>query len=266
MMIAATDAIVIFFFAGMYGCGKAQSSGPVGGLRRTADGKPDVSGVWQAFTTASWNLEDHNAQKGEPGGQSIVEAGPIPYQPWALAKSRENYQNRMTADPVRKCYMPGVPRVTYMPFPFQIAQTPTLTVITYEYNHIIRWIWTDGRKHPEALDFWMGESRGGWEGDTLVVDVRNHNDKTWFDAAGHFHSEALRVVEHYTPTGPDHINYEVTIEDPKVFTRAWKISMPLYRRHEKDVQLLDYDCLEFETPFLRWDELPAPGLPAPPGR
>lgn len=160
--------------------------------------------------------------------------------------------------------MPGVPRVTYMPFPFQIVQAPNLIAITYEYNHLVRWLWMDGRKHPNALDFWMGESRGSWEGDTLVVDVRNNNDMTWFDAAGNFHSDQLRVVERYTPVGKNQIDYEATIEDPKVFTRPWKISMPLYRRVEKNVQLLDYECLEFETPFLRWDELPAPGLPAPP--
>jgi hypothetical protein len=261
-IVAATVAIIIALFPGIRGTGQT----PSGGGQGTPDGKPDLNGIWQAFTTATWGLEDHNAQKGEPGGQGIVEGGPIPYQPWALAKRNENYKNRMTADPVRKCYMPGVPRTTFMPFPFEIVQSPALTVITYEYNHLIRWIWTDGRKHPEALNFWMGESRGRWEGDTLIVDVRNHNDQTWLDAAGDFHSEALHVVERYTLAGRDHINYEVTFEDPTVFTRPWKVSTLLYRRLEKNVQLLDYDCLEFETPFLRWDEPPAPGLPAPPAR
>ena len=247
------------------GCSSGEQ-GPASEVELTASGEPDLSGIWQAFTTASWNLEDHNAQKGEPGGQGIVEGGSIPYQSSALVTRKENYDKRMTMDPVRNCYMPGVPRVTYMPFPFQIVQTPTLITILYEYNHLVRWIQMDGREHPGALEFWMGESRGHWEGNTLVVDVRNHNDKTWFDAAGNFHTDALRVVERYTPISPTHMSYEATIEDPNVFTEPWKISLPLYRRLEQDVQLLDYDCLEFETPFLPWDEPPAPGLAGPPGR
>ena len=239
---------------------------PVAQQRRTVDGKPDLSGVWQAFTTATWNLQGHNAEKGMPGGQGIVEGVEIPYQPWAAAKKAENYKNRMKADPVRKCFMPGVPRMNYMPFPFQIVQSPTITVMTYEYNHMVRWIPTDGSRHPEALDFWMGDSRGRWEGDTFVVDVSNNNDETWFDGAGNFHSDALHVVERYTLMGANHLNYEATIEDPKVFTRPWKIRFPLYRRLEKNVQVLDYECNQFESKFLAWDEVPAPGLPSPPGR
>jgi hypothetical protein len=238
---------------------------PADTLQRTADGKPNLNGVWQALTTASWNLEDHNAEKGVPPGQGVVD-GPIPYQPWAAEKKAENFKMRATEDPVVKCYMPGVPRANYMPFPFEILQTPTLTVLTYEYNHLVRLIPTDGRPHAEGFNFWMGESRGHWEGDTLVVEVRNHNDQTWLDAAGNFHSDALRVFERYTPMGANHINYEVTIEDPKVFTRPWTMTMPLYRRLEKNAQLLDYDCLEHETPFIAWDELPDPSLPAPPQR
>jgi hypothetical protein len=240
---------------------RAQGSAPL-----RIDGKPNLSGIWQAFTTAGWDLEDHNAQKGEPAGQGIVAGGSIPYQPWALAKKEENYRNRMKADPVRNCYMPGVPRLMYMPFPFEIFQTSELLLITFEYNHMVRWLWTDGRPHPEALEFWMGESRGHWEGDTLVVETKNFNGQAWFDAAGNFHSNELRVVERFAPTGPNHISYEAMIEDPKVFTRPWKIAFPLYRRLEENVQLLDYECLEFETPFLPWDEPPAPGLAGPPGR
>lgn len=271
VVAAAAGAVFVSLVAGMSGrftwrSGTAAAQAAAGELRRTPDGKPDLSGIWQAFTTAAWDLEDHNARKGEPAGQSVVEGGPIPYLPAALAKKAENVKNRMTADPLRKCYMPGVPRITYLPFPFQIVQTPELTLITYEYNHMVRWIWTDGRPHPDALEFWMGESRGHWEGDTLVVEVKDNNDQTWFDAAGNFHTEALRVVERYTPAGPDHITYRATIEDPKTFTRPWDISLPLYRRLEKDVQLLDYECLEFETPFLPWDEPPAPGVPGPPRR
>ncbi len=266
-MIGAAAVAAVFSVALIRTAGEAQGSRTLGSeVPRTADGKPDLNGVWQAFTTASWNIQDHNAQRGIPAGQGVVEGSEIPYQPWAAAKKQENDAKRTELDPLLKCYLPGVPRITYLPFPFRINQTPQLIAVTYEYSHAYRWIWTDGSQHPEALDFWMGDSRGHWEGDTLVVDVRNFNDQTWFDRAGNFHSEALHVVERYTPIGPDHINYEVTIEDPKVFTRPWKMSMPLYRRLEKNVQILDYECLEFEEPFLRWDEPPAPGLPGPPGR
>jgi hypothetical protein len=154
----------------------------------------------------------------------------------------------------------------YMPFPFRINQTPELVSVTFEYNHAYRWIWTDGSKHPEAIDFWMGDSRGRWEGDTLVVDVTNFNGNNWFDRAGNFHSDALRLTERFSPRGANHILYEVTVEDAKTFSKPWKFTVPLYRRIEQNVQTLDYECLEFEEPLLEWDELPAPGLPGPPKR
>jgi len=242
-----------------------QTRGATGTIRGVPDnsGRPDFNGVWQALTTASWDLEDHNAQKGVPAGQGVVDGGLIPYLPGAAARKKEHYAKRMDLDPLHKCYLPGVPRLMYMPFPFRINQTPELVSITFEYSHAYRWIWTDGSRHPEALDFWMGDSRGRWEGSTLVVDVANFNDQTWFDRAGNFHSDSLHLVERFTPRGPNHIDYEVTIEDPKVFSRPWKISLPLYRRLEKNVQTLDYECLEFEEPLLNWDEPPAPGLPGP---
>jgi hypothetical protein len=232
---------------------------------RTADGKPDLNGVWQAFSTASYDVLDHSAQKGIPAGQGVVEGNEIPYRPEAAAQKEQNYKNRMSLDPLHKCYLPGVPRITYMPFPFEITQTPKMVGIAYEYVHAVRQIHTDGSTHPEgALDFWMGDSRGRWEGDTLIVDITNFNGETWFDQAGNFHSEALHVVERYIPNGPNHLTYEVTLEDPKVFTRPWKMTMPLYRRLEKDVRVMDYECLEFEEPFSRWDEAPVPGMPGPP--
>jgi hypothetical protein len=213
---------------------------------RTADGKPNLNGIWQVLNTAAWNIQDHTGQLGVPAGQSVVEGNDIPYQPWAAAKRKENFANRRTADPDAKCYLPGVPRATYMPFPFQIVQTPKYLAIIYEYAHGRRIIYTDGTRHPEgALDFWMGDSRGRWEGDTLVVDVTNFNDQTWFDWAGNFHSEALHVVERYTPSGLDRIMYEATIEDPKVFTKLWKMSMPLYRRVDKNLKLLEYECVTY---------------------
>jgi hypothetical protein len=209
---------------------------------RTLDGKPDLQGVWQVLNTASWDIQDHSARLGVPAGQSVVEGNDIPYQPWAAAKKKENFEQRLTADPIAKCYLPGVPRITYMPHPFQIFQTPGVTVLLYEYDHAVRTVYTD-RPHLEGeIDFWLGMSRGHWDGDTLVVDATHFNDKTWFDAAGNFHSDALHVVERYTRTGPDHMAYEATIEDPKVFTRPWKMRMTLYRLRETNAQILDYEC------------------------
>lgn len=213
---------------------------------RTPDNKPDLNGIWQVLTTAAWDIQDHHARMGVPAGQGVVEGGEIPYQPWAAAKKKANFEARMTADPETKCFLPGVPRITYMPFPFEIVQTPKYVVIAYEYMHAVRTIYTDGSRHPDGMPFfWMGDSRGRWEGDTLVVDVINFSDQTWLDRAGNFHSDALHVVERYTRTGPDTLSYEATIDDPKVFTRSWKIGFPLYRRQEKNVQLLEYECLQF---------------------
>lgn len=215
-------------------------------LPRTPDGKPDMNGIWQVLTPAAWDIQDHHARLGVPAGQGIVEGNDIPYQPWALAKKRENFENRLTADPETKCYLPGVPRATYMPFPFEIVQTGSDIAILYEYLHATRTIHMGARKRRSGLPpFWMGDSRGRWEGDTLVVDVANFTDQTWFDRAGNFHSDALHVVERYTLTEPHLIIYEATIEDPKVFTRPWKISVPLYRRREKGIQLLEYECYAY---------------------
>ncbi|MBV9768666.1 MAG: hypothetical protein JOZ32_03770 [Bryobacterales bacterium] len=214
---------------------------------RTADGQPDLQGIWQAETTANYDLEAHAAQLGMPAGTGVV-VGEIPYTPQAAAKKQQNYQNRATADPNNKCFLPGVPRANYMPYPLQIFQTAKYVAILYEYVHAYRLIALDGSKHPDDVDFWMGDSRGHWEGNALVVDVRDNNDQTWFDAAGDFHSEALHVVERYTRTGLDTISYEATIEDPKVFTRPWKISLPLYRHSDKKVQLMEYDCYAYEEP------------------
>jgi len=224
--------------------GRLAAQGQSAAMPRTADGKPDLSGIWQVLNTAGWDIQDHAASLGVPGGQGVVEGNEIPYQPWALARKRENYANRRTADPETKCYEPGVPRATYMPYPFQIVQTSTFVGILYEYIHVTRHIYVDGTPHPKGPidNWWMGDSRAHWEGNTLVVDVIHFTDQTWFDRAGNFHSDALHVVERYTPTDRDHLLYEATIEDPKVFTRPWKMSMPLYRRQEPNVQLLDYEC------------------------
>jgi hypothetical protein len=216
-------------------------------IPRTSDGKPDLSGIWQAFNTANTDLADHVARRGSPAAQSVVQGSEIPYQPWALTKKKENYANRETLDPENKCYLPGVPRITYIGLPFQIFERPDLVTVLYEHAHANRFIYTNGTGHPKGpIDWWMGDSRGHWDGDTLVVDNTEFNDQTWFDHAGDFHSEDLHVVERYQLLDRDHINYQATIEDPKVFTRPWTIDMILYRRVEKDFQLLDYECYAFD--------------------
>jgi hypothetical protein len=213
---------------------------------RTVDGKPDLQGIWQVVNAASFDLEDHAATLGVPAGLSVVEGGEIPYKPEALAKRNKNRQERLTADPATKCYLPGVPRVTYMPYPFQIFQNAESVVIVHEYVGATRSIYMSGPglhgSHGELDGTMMGDARGRWEGDTFVVDSIGFNDETWLDASGNYHSDALHVVERFTRTGPDHMRYEATIEDPQVFTRPWKISMPLYRRQERPLRLLEYLC------------------------
>jgi hypothetical protein len=240
---------------------------------RAADGHPDLNGIWQAFVTANWDLQDHAAQPGPhpelsgaygagPAGQSIVEGGEIPYRADALARKKANFENRLKVDlsndktwhdlgdPEMKCYMPGVPRATYMPFPFQIVQgTSPYLLMAYEFTSATRIIRMD-MKQEAPTDAWMGWSRGRWDGDTLVVDVTGQREETWFDRAGDYHSDALHVVERYTPVSPYHMMYEATIEDPKVFTRPWKISFPLYRRMEKNAQLLEFKCVPFTEELL----------------
>jgi hypothetical protein len=195
-----------------------------------------------------------------PAGPGVIEGGEIPYQPWAAEKQRENFAGRLTrpldratnettGDPEAKCYMPGVPRATYMPFPFQIVQTPEQILIAYEYANATRIVHMSREPVAPALS-WMGWSIGRFEGDTLVIEVTDQVDQTWFDRAGNFHSEALVVTERYTPISPDHLHYEATIEDPEVFTRPWTISMPLYRRIDENAQLMEFKCVEFAEQFM----------------
>jgi hypothetical protein len=218
-------------------------------LSRTPDGKPNLQGIWQVLNTAAWDLQDHSARLGIPGGQAVVDGNDIPYRPATLKQKQQNFANRATADPETKGFLPGVPRIMYMPWPFQIFQTPTHVAMTFEYAQAVRIIYTNGTPHPRGpINWWLGDSRGRWEGDTLVVDVVHFTDQTWLDRAGNFHSDELHLVERYTMTGPDHINYEVTVEDPEVFTQPWKMSMLLYRRKEPNVRLLEY------LPALLMDE------------
>ena len=219
-------------------------------LPRTPDGRPDFSGVWQAVTTAYYDIEAHPASESAPAGAGVVLGGPLPYQPWALEQRRANFDNRLTEDTEAKCFLPGVPRITYMPYPFQIVQTPARISMLYEYVHAVRHVYTDGTPHPEGpIDWWMGDSRATWDGDTLVVDVVHFTENTRFDRAGNFHSAALHVVERYRFIDRDHLDYHVTIDDRKVFTRAWEMRMPLYRRIEPGVRPLEYDCYAFKDVF-----------------
>jgi len=237
----------------------ARAQAPANKAPRTADGKPNLNGIWQANNTANWDLQDHAARAGEivalgavgaaPAGLGVVEGGAIPYLPAAEAKRKENFANRVKLDPEIKCYLPGVPRATYMPYPFQIVQSQNRILIAYEYAGAERVI-NMGAPTKAPDNFWMGWSNGHWEGDTLVVDVTSQNDQTWFDRSGDFHSDALHVIERYTPLTPDALLYEATIDDPKVFSRPWKISMPLYRRLEKNAQLLEFKCVEFVEELL----------------
>ncbi len=240
---------IVALAGGQHALGQAAQTAPAPSpatLRRPPAARPDLTGIWQALTPANHDIQDHSAEDGIPAGQGIVEGNEIPYLPAAAAKKAENSRNRKALDPENMCYMQGVPRMMYSPFPFQILQSPTFTIMVSEFNQETRRIHVDGTKHPEGMpDTWMGDSRGRWEGDTFVVDTTGFNDQTWFDRAGNHHSDALHTVERFTLKGKDHIDYEVTIEDPKTFSRPWKMRTVLYRRLEKNVQLLEYPCVSF---------------------
>ena len=222
---------------------------------RTPDGNPDLNGIWQAMGSAHWDLEAHAARRGAveelgalgaiPAGLSVVEGGTIPYQDWAAEQREKNRRDWLKLDPAVKCYMPGIPRATYMPFPFQIVQTPKSILFAYEFSSSSRVVRMDRPGSEAPVPSWMGYGLGRWEGETLVVDVTAQVADTWFDASGNFHSEDLKVEERYTPMGPNSLLYEVTVEDPKVFTRPWKLSMPLYRRLESNAQILEFKCVPF---------------------
>lgn len=245
---------------------------------RTADGKPNFSGIWQANNEANWDLESHEARPGMvtqqgvypydyarvpaapvlalgaaggvPGSLGVVQGdGKIPYKPEALAKKKQNQENWIDRDPELKCYLPGLPRAMYQPYPFQITQGTNKIHFAYTFSNAARTVHLDKVAGPPD-DAWMGFSQGRWEGNTLVVEVTNFNDYSWLDRAGNFHSDKLHLTERFTPITPDAIQYEVTIEDPVVYTKPWKISMPLYRRLEPNAQLLEYRCIEFVEEFL----------------
>ena len=228
-------------------------------IPRAPDGRPKLDGIWQALVPANWDIRPHAARPGaldalgalgaEPPGLGVIEGGVIPYQPWASERQRENYAQRIALDTEVKCFMPGVPRATYMPYPFQIFQTDRYVMIAYQFANAVRTIHLND-PGPAPTSFWMGWSVGHWEGDSFVVEVSNQKAETWFDRAGNFHSGALRVTERYTPLGPNHMRYEATIDDPEVFTEPWTMSLPLYRRVEENAELLEFKCIPFSEEVL----------------
>ncbi len=265
--VLASVALAGAFWTGAASDEAAKASGAYH-APRGPDGHPDLNGVWQVLNTANFDIQPHMARAAMalrpgpsgpvpdkpvlalgavgsvPAGLGVVDGGEIPYKPDALARKVENQAHWLERDPEIKCYLPGVPRATYMPYPLQIFQSQSALLIAYEYAGAVRNImFTD--PGPAPVDAWMGQSVGHWEGDTLVVAVTGQNDSTWFDRSGDFHSDQLKVVERYTPSGPDTLRYEAQITDPEVFTRPWTMHMTLYRRVGEDARLQQFKCVEF---------------------
>src|SRR5216684_8724789 len=259
LLLAATAALSTAMIVGWVAPISSQTPSPAYRAPRTADGKPNLTGIWQAMNSANWDIQAHPAKMGPvvalaaafsvPPGPGVVDGNEIPYRPEAAAKKKENGDNWLTRDPEIKCYMPGIPRATYMPYPFQIVQSANTVLMAYEFGTASRVVRMNSKEKSPA-PAWMGWSIGRWEGETLVIDVTDQMEETWFDRAGNFHSAALHVVERYTGVDRNTLNYEVTIEDPKVFTRPWKMSMLLYRRLEKNAQLMEYKCVPFAEELM----------------
>jgi hypothetical protein len=228
--------------AGQAAKGKAAYKAP-----RAEDGKADLQGIWivEAWNTARYNLEYHNGATGIRPGKSYITNpanGMIPYTPAFRAKAKDNFKKRFTEDPVNKCFMTGVPRFVYSGYPFQIFQTSKYIIMASEYVHMLRYIYMDRKAHLDGVDFWLGDSLGRWEGDTLVIDTRNHNDMTWLDASGNAHSDKLTVIERLTRTGPDTMLYSATLTDPEAYTMPWTITLNLVRNTDQYAQLMEYEC------------------------
>ncbi len=241
-----------------------------GGIPRRADGKPDMNGIWQVMSNANNNLEPAAPQSAfalvpgdfvpvpapevvamgavgaVPASQGVITTndGYIPYKPEALAQRDENRENWLSSDPEIKCFMPGVPRATYLPHPFQVFQSDSAFFIAYSFAGAVRNVFLEDPGEP-PLDSWMGQSYGYWEGDTFVVEVTGLLDSTWYDRAGNYRSWESSVVERYTMTGENVIQYEATITDPQLYTEPWTISMPIYRRLEEGFELPQFKCVEF---------------------
>ena len=239
--------------------GCASKAQDAASIPRRASGAPDLNGIWQTINAAYWDLEAHGAARGVteefgalvavPPGLGVVDGGEIPYLAEARAQKRANFDVRASQDIEARCFLPGVPRATYLPHPFQIIQGDGDLLIAYQYAGAVRTVYMND--HMEApVPSWMGWSNGRWDGDALVVEVTGLNGQSWLDRAGNYTTDAVRVTERYTLTGPNHIQYEATIEDPNVFSRPWTIRMPIYRRVEPNAQLLEYKCVEFAEELI----------------
>lgn len=218
-------------------------------IPRLASGKPDFSGIWQTLSEADYDLEPHAGRRDAPPGPGVVEGGAIPYLPGALAQRQDHFVRRAKDDPRLKCWVLGVPRGVYYPAPFQIFQRDRDLTLVHQFGNQVRTIPTDGSLHPDAdNDLFLGDSRGKWEGDTLVVDVTDFNEETWLDRAGNFHSDQLHVVERWSFVDKDTLSYSATLEDPNVFSKPWTVEVLLHRRRDRDFQLIEDYCytLEYE--------------------
>src|SRR3984893_9743538 len=271
----ATALILSAMIGAIFYLAAIRTTGQATRTPRTPDGHPNLNGIWQATTTANWDLLAHAMRPavaqpgvypdvpvlaapvlalgsvgGGPPGPAVVEGNAIPYKPEAAAKKKDNAEHWLDRDPEVRCYMPGIPRAMYMPYPFQIVQGTNKIEMAFEFAGASRTIHLDA-VDPPPDDVWMGHSVGRWEGNTLVVVFDHFNDRTWLSRAGDFHSDALKVTERFPPITPDALRYEVTVEAPNVFTRPWKMNMVLYRQLEETAQLMEYKCVELvEETFL----------------
>jgi hypothetical protein len=259
----------LFILLGIFSI--TQVAAQSGEIPRTPSGKPDLSGIWQAMTSAHYDVEPHAASEGPhpglmgalsatPAGLGIVEGGRIPYNEQSLRVRDANKASALENDPLTKCYMPGVPRANYMPFPFQIVQSEGVILMAYEVAESNRIVYVDQPELESQVDAWMGHSNAHWEGDTLVVRVSGQMPDTWFDRSGNHHSYEMVVEERWNLIGADHVQYEATITDPNTFTAPWTISFPLYRHVADNMQLLEFKCAEFSEEYL-YGEWRKPGTP-----
>ncbi|MGM0633929.1 MAG: hypothetical protein ACQETO_12255 [Pseudomonadota bacterium] len=267
MLTAAAVAVVSAFWLNV-DVSQAQDVSADDDIPRTPLGNPDLNGIWQTNNEAHWGLERREARVGPlveagahlavPPSMGFVEGGRIPYKPEMREQQRQNQANWLELDPATKCYLPGVPRATYQPYPFQIFQAPDVTLLTYQFAGADRMVYMNEDSESQ-VDSWMGHNTGHWEGDTLVIETTGQIASTWFDRSGNFHSGwEMTVEERYTMVDENTIQYEATIDDPITFEEPWTISMPIYRRQEPNMQLLEFKCVEF-VEELMYGHLRAPG-------
>jgi len=272
MRARSLTLLFLLSFTGLLSSGATANEAAYVAPRGPGD-RPDLNGTWAAVNRANDDLEHHPARAARafrrgpagpvpakevvalgavgavPAGIGVVVGGEIPYTKKARKTKKKNAENWLTRDPEIKCYQPGIPRATYMPFPFQILHNKEAIFFAYEYAGAVRNIHLED-PGPAPIDSWMGQSVGQWDGDTLVIETTGQNAETWLDRAGNFHTEALRVVERFTPTSSHTMDYEATLEDENVFTRPFKIRMTLYRLVGQDARLQQFNCVEFVEELL----------------